>query len=304
MVIRPHPLLSDGMLGMLCGDALGVPYEFHAASVLPTLENIEMVPPKHFPRSYAHVRPGTWSDDGAQALCLLASLRESNRWDPADFAERLLEWYHHGYMAVGRYVFDIGNQTAAALQRLESGTAWNKSGLAGERNNGNGSLMRCLPLPLVCDCSDEELVELAHEQSMVTHAHPRSMACCALYVLWVRREIEGHPASWQHAQHDLLGIYRHAPELLKELETQILPSESATPHGTGYVVDSLFSSLAACQRSSYSDIVRTAIAFGNDTDTTACIAGGVAGIRYRQESIPQHWLNLLTLTPEIQRLIS
>lgn len=73
-------------------------------------------------RAHLDVPPGTWSDDGAQALCLLESLLKQGRFDPDDFARRMLDWYEHGHLAVGGYVFDVGTQTRAALQRIASGT--------------------------------------------------------------------------------------------------------------------------------------------------------------------------------------
>jgi ADP-ribosylglycohydrolase len=39
--------------------------------------------------------------------------------------------------------------------------------------------------------------------------------------------------------------------------------------------------------------VKAAIAFGNDTDTTACIAGGLAGIHFGFDAIPLRWLDIL-----------
>jgi len=101
-------LLSDygsnpvvgGLVGLLVGDAVGVPYEFNAPEDLPDRHHIDMVPPAGFARSHAGVPPGTWSDDGAQALCLLASLLECGKFSLPDFADRLLRWYDGGYMAV------------------------------------------------------------------------------------------------------------------------------------------------------------------------------------------------------------
>lgn len=64
--------------------------------------------------------------------------------------------------------------------------------------------------------------------------------------------------------------------------------------GSGYVVDSLWSALSAVWRStSYEDAIKKAIQYGNDTDTTACIAGGLAGIMYEYEGIPERWLDML-----------
>ena len=66
--------IAGGLYGLLIGDALGVPYEFYMANELPVYENIEMIPPAGFRKTYEMVEAGTWSDDGSQALCLLHSL--------------------------------------------------------------------------------------------------------------------------------------------------------------------------------------------------------------------------------------
>jgi ADP-ribosyl-[dinitrogen reductase] hydrolase len=192
-------------------------------------------------------------------------------------------------MAVGGKVFDIGIQTGAALHRLAQGHPPTSSGLSGERNNGNGSLMRSLPLALLHRGDDLSLVELAHLQSSVTHSHPRSQACCALYCLWARREILGDPSPWENAVEALRAIYQNDAPHLIELEAHILPARN--PSGSGYVVDSLHSARHACLASDYAGIVRSAIALGNDTDTTACIAGGIAGIRHGKAGIPTAWLD-------------
>src|SRR3546814_4264562 len=65
--------VGGGLLGMLVGDALGVPYEFSPPDRIPKSERIEMAPPAGFQRAHPWTPPGTWSDDGAQALCLLRS---------------------------------------------------------------------------------------------------------------------------------------------------------------------------------------------------------------------------------------
>ena len=72
---------------MLIGDALGVPYELYMADDLQRYEEIEMVPPAGFQKTYKDVEAGTWSDDGAQALCLLDSLLRAGRFSLKDFSE-------------------------------------------------------------------------------------------------------------------------------------------------------------------------------------------------------------------------
>lgn len=292
MIARSLGTIRSGMLGLLVGDALGVPYEFHAPGEIPAWDEIEMVPPPGYPRSYSHVPVGTWSDDGAQALCLLVSLSECRGWNAEDFVQRLLAWYRGGEWAVDGKVFDIGIQTATALNRLASGVPSDESGLGGERNNGNGSLMRTLPVALLGPGDDVGLVELAHAQSLVTHAHPRSQACCALFALWARREMGRVPDPWLAAVEALRDIYRAFPVHLTELEENIL-SWSGPCSGSGYVVDALHSARAACGERDYEAIVRAAVAFGNDTDTTACVAGGIAGLRHGEGGIPPRWLAAL-----------
>jgi ADP-ribosyl-[dinitrogen reductase] hydrolase len=219
----------------------------------------------------------------------MASLLECFQWSIDDFAQRLLTWSAYGYMAVGGRVFDIGIQTGSALSRYACGMPPHKSGLLGERNNGNGSLMRVLPATLLFTGSDEDLVALAHEQSLVTHRHPRSLVCCALYCLWARFEMKGHSDAWEAAVARLLTIYQTETTFLRELEDVILPAAGLPPGGTGYVVDSLHSARHACRESDYTSIVRAAVALGNDTDTTACLAGGIAGIRHGKDGIPIKW---------------
>lgn len=290
------------MLGLLVGDALGVPYEFHEPHELPPPDQLELIPPPGFPRSYAHVPPGTWSDDGAQALCLLESFLECRGWRPEDFASRLLDWSQRGHLAVDGRVFDIGIQTGAALDRLAEGVPPLEAGLSGERNNGNGSLMRSLPLALLHRGEDFDLVDLAHAQSLLTHAHPRSQVCCALYVLWARYEILLDPKAWDSALRSLLSIY--APGSVFSDELKLFTDTSAhTPAGTGYVVDCLLSAKHACREKSYQAVVQAAVALGHDTDTTACVAGGIAGIRHGKHGIPARWLDAFRGCPVLDPLL-
>jgi len=188
--------IRGGLVGLLVGDALGVPYEFHRPEDLPPHDAIEYSPPPGFERAHLGVPPGTWSDNGAQALCLLASLLESGRLDLEDFSGRLVRWYEEGYLAVDGVVFDVGITTGSAIRALRAGVLPTEAGPASAHDNGNGSLMRVLPLALWHRGEDEALVRDAHLQSRVTHGHMRSQACCALYCLWARRMLGGVREPW------------------------------------------------------------------------------------------------------------
>jgi ADP-ribosylglycohydrolase len=285
--------IEGGLIGLLIGDALGVPYEFHPAETIPRPTQIEFEPPAGFRRAHAGTPPGTWSDDGAQALCLLASLLECGRLNPDDLGRRLLSWHDRGDYAVDGRVFDVGVQTARALGNLRSGTPALEAGPTDERANGNGSLMRVLPLALWHRGGDDELAADARAQSRVTHGHLRAQACCALYCLWARRILEAAADPWHEAVAGLRALYSAEPEFLDELDGEIRPDDPPLGRGSGYVVDCLHSARWAVAVGPYEPAVKAAISLGNDTDTTACVAGGIAGVRDGVSAIPDRWRHRL-----------
>jgi ADP-ribosylglycohydrolase len=290
----PADRIAGGLVGLLVGDALGVPYEFRAARDLPPFEQIDLQPPTGFARSHARVPPGTWSDDGAQALCLLASLLHCGQIDLRDFANRLVNWRDYGYLAVDGDVFDVGIQTAYAIQALRDGADPMQSSPVDERRNGNGSLMRVLPLALWHAGGDAELMRDAALQSLPTHAHPRAHVACAFYCLWARAELRGGMGTWAAAEDSLR---RHADEAglpPAEIDLVLDPRQAQHVSGSGYVVDTVWSARQVLDRETcYADTVRAAIALGNDTDTTAAVAGGIAGVRFGLHGIPSHWRDAL-----------
>ncbi|MDO7217417.1 ADP-ribosylglycohydrolase family protein [Acinetobacter nosocomialis] len=287
--------IRGAIYGLLIGDAVGVPYEFHSALQLPPYSHIDMIPPQDFRRTYPDVPIGTWSDDGAQALCLLASLLHCQKLDSIDFANRIRNWYRYGYMAVDYQVFDIGVQTAQALQRYEAGVSVEEMANTDEHSNGNGALMRTLPLALWHRGSDQQLVELAYQQSHLTHAHLRSKICCALYCLWAKYLLKGQPINeaWESSISILMQLYKNSVNEQQELNHIIDSTHEKEISGSGYVVDCLHSAHFALQQNNYEDVIKTAIALGQDTDTTACVAGGLAGIMFGYEGIPQIWVQQL-----------
>ncbi len=299
--------IEGGLVGLLVGDALGVPYEFHPPHEIPQPELIEFTPPTYFRRAHAQVPPGTWSDDGAQALILLASLLYCGELNPEDLGRRFIAWYQQGYKAVDYDVFDVGIQTGEAIRRLMAGAPAATAGRSDEQANGNGSLMRVLPLALWHQGTDEELVRDAHAQSVVTHGHARSQICCALYCLWARRILQEHVHPWHNAVLTLRRIYGADSPSFAELEFHIRPDDKPLGDGSGYVVDSLRSARWAVEQGSYEQVVKAAITLGRDTDTTACIAGGIAGLRDGINAIPQRWRDALhgkeLYEPELAQLL-
>lgn len=119
--------------------------------------------------------------------------------------------------------------------------------------------------------------------------------CCALYCLWARAIIQGLniEQAWSDAVFKLRTYVQDKPDEQEQLEYYIRPDELGKGTGSGYVVDCLRSARWALQQPTYQDVIKTAIALGNDTDTTACVAGGIAGLYFGFDAIPQHWRDQL-----------
>ena len=287
-------LILGGLYGLLLGDAVGVPYEFSAPESLPPLEQIGVELPLGFVRAHRSAPRGAWSDDGAHALCLLASLLHCAKLDLTDLGPRLVNWYDHGYLAVDGIVFDVGMQTSLALSAIRSGVPVDRAGPAEERHNGNGSLMRVLPLALWHTGSDQELIADAARQSIVTHGHVRSQLCCALYSVWARAMLRRVAEPWLHATRAVRDFAARDAAWVSELEQHVRPDAEPGGRGSGYVVDCLHSARAALTEPTFERVVQRAISLGNDTDTTAAVAGGIAGVRHGFAALPSRWLSTLS----------
>jgi ADP-ribosyl-[dinitrogen reductase] hydrolase len=272
--------LLGGLWGHLIGDALGVPYEFGPP-----------VPPESVRWGHrAEYRPqpeGTWSDDGGLMLALLDSLIEAG-FDTEDQGRRALDWWLNGNYSPGP-LFDIGLITRESLDTFRLGVPAEQAGATGEMENGNGSLMRILPVALVHhNLSDRELFEEAMRASALTHRHPRSKVACGLYVLLAKRLIHGE-ADPKSALADAFSAARSLTSGEVGNELELIATFSART-GSGYVVDCFWSAWDSFAASStYEETVKRAVAYGDDTDTTACVAGGLAGIRWGLAGIPQEW---------------
>jgi ADP-ribosyl-[dinitrogen reductase] hydrolase len=295
--------VRGGMYGLLIGDALGVPYEFSAPSKIPEVHLIEMSPPIGFVRAHSSVPIGTWSDDGAQALVLMDSLIKRLPLDLKHFTDGLLDWYRTGFMTPDGQVFDVGNQTMHALENYSRNADPLTCSPSEDWNNGNGSLMRVLPCALVDTLTPEHVIVRARHQSVPTHIHLRSQLACALYALMAWQLVLGNnPVQALDYAQDTLEEFIHPTERA-EL-TIVLDGRMAPSSGSGYVVDSLWSAIrCVLATADYESCIRKAISLGNDTDTTACIAGGLAGIFYGEQGIPDRWKNALRGSEIVEDLL-
>ena len=300
--MRGGEILRGAVYGHLVGDAIGVPYEFSAPDPARVVEV----------RGHgSHHQPaGTWSDDGALMLALLDSLLSAG-FDPEDQGRRALAWWDdRAYTPDGDVPFDIGGATAQALARLRAGTPAVDAGGTSEHDQGNGSLMRILPLALVdVPDDDAELVDRAHRASRVTHGHPNCQVACALYVLLARTLVE-HPGGDPEtalgpATDRLIGVYQREPAFSSVLRGLLAHRAHVKKPGGGWVLDSFWSAWEAfAASSSYRETIERCIRHGHDTDTTAAIAGGLAGLRWGVAGIPADWLSALRGRALVEGILS
>ena len=282
--------LIGGLLGVIVGDAIGVPWEFQPANTAP-----RPTPAVGF-QSFQQP-PGTWSDDGSMTLALLESLLEVG-WDLDDQGRRFLAWFDDAQYTATGVCFDSGIATTAALDRIRAGTPAARSGSDGDRSQSNGGLMRILPVALMGrDLSDAELVARAEAGTRVTHAHPRVVVASAIYVLVARALLCGEAprAAIDWAVATLGDLYASTPEKRELIASCLVHKEGL---GQAYVADSLLSALTALEQgSSFREVVELAISYGHDTDTTAAIAGGLAGIQYGAAAVPEEWMVAMRAAP-------
>lgn len=254
--IERKSLYLDGMMGLVVGDALGVPVEFSSR------EEREQDPVKEM-RGYGTypVAKGSWSDDSSMAI----------------------------------YDYMKSKDVSTCGQRDEN-------------SNGNGSLMRilqvCIYLKYMQDegkIDDAGAVEIVHDMSALTHAHIRSKMACGIYFFCVRElaERSGTISELLQKAVDLdFSFYEKEAASSAELghfeRIRDVDSLKGIPErqikSGGYVIESIEAALwCMLNTSSYEECVLKAVNLGHDTDTTAAIAGGLAGIYYGYDAIPEVW---------------
>ena len=198
--------LKAGILGHLTGDALGVPVEFKSRDYLKNNPVREMIGYGTYNQP-----PGTWSDDSSLTLCLLESLTKG--YDLDDQAEKFVDWLYEAYWTARGETFDVGNTSRNSIQNLKKGINPLEAGAGGEYDNGNGSLMRILPLAFYLrDKSPSQRLKITAEASSLTHSHPRSILGCFIYLDFAIRLIEGTElkTAYKQSQKEIKNLFAQA----------------------------------------------------------------------------------------------
>lgn len=295
---------TAALLGVTLGDALGVPYEFKSRE-----EMIENSAKDMVGYGTYNLPKGTWSDDSSLTFCLAESLLDG--YDLADQAKKFIAWRDESWWTPRGHVFDIGMTTSQAISRLkkilESGQLEElkkQKYFGDEYDNGNGSLMRIIPLLfLIKGKPIEKQFQIIWEVSALTHRHIRAAMSCLIYLrlaehlldgmekngayLKTRKEIQTFWKEMEFSKEEQVHFERMIQSNISEIAYEDL-------EGNGYVIKALEASLwCFLNESSFERAVFSGINLGEDTDTTAAIIGGLGGIYFGLESVPKEWIDSL-----------
>lgn len=288
--------IKDAVIGLIVGDALGVPVEFNSRDSLDKNPVTSM-------NGYGtyNMPPGTWSDDSSMTIATMASIVNKQAIDYDDIMHEFLEWIEHGKYTQYNDTFDYGNTTINGIMNYKQEVEPILCGGIGDRDNGNGSLMRILPLAFIRNVDYETIENI----SGLTHRHMRSKIACVLYVEIAKSMLENDFTIDKHitlACDKIKKYYEGNEELIhfSRIFNDDLNDRDSIK-SSGYVIYT-FESVIYCLKTTdnYKDAVLKAVNLGGDTDTVGAICGGLAGIFYGFESIPIDWINTI---PEINQVI-
>ena len=300
----------NGIMGVVVGDALGCPVQFESRKEVSRHPVTDM-------RGYGtfNLPEGSWTDDSSLTIALLESIRRIGKIDLDDIMENFMNWLYDGDFTPYGQSYDIGRGTMQAIDRYSRNRNAKKCGGGEEWNNGNGSLMRIMPACIYCSVmetsgiySDRDAIDVIHSVGGLTHAHIRSNIACGLYFFMVKQILIGEGPLQERMREGLtqgFAFYEsrladkenlHYYDRLRDLTAfKSLPAEKIKKiKSTGYVVDALEAavwSLITTDR--FDQALLKAVNLGDDTDTVGAIAGGLAGLYYGYDTIPENWLSAI-----------
>ena len=286
----------DSIIGHAIGDAMGVPTEFCMREKLLEKPVTRMISSPKLGQP-----AGTWSDDTSMEIATIDSYIKNKKFNYKDIMNKWIDWIEHAEYTGNDEVFDVGKTCLLAIRRYYDGIDPLKCGLDDVYSNGNGSLMRILPVALYSyskKLNNNDTINLVNDISSLTHAHDISKLGCYIYVKYVIYLLEGlsKEEAYNNIQNeDYTSYSKEAIDSYKRiLKNNIKNYSMEEINSSGYIVDTLECSLWILLNSNdYKEAIIASTNIGQDTDTIGAITGSMAGIIYGYDSIPKEWLNEL-----------
>lgn len=289
--------LLSGIIGLAIADALGVPAEFQSRLTL------EEHPIEDMQDGGSWNQPkGTWSDDTAMTLATIDALGK-NDWKVTDkclldIMKNFSEWYLDGKYAVGGNRFDIGNTCRDAIVtyiNLKDNYLKELKKTRANEKYGNGALMRILP------CAFLQNVEDIRKISSLTHNNFVCDVASEYYVAFIRGLMHGYSKDIVYTNNTIClentlkeGTKDEQKRFSRLADLSFNKMDRSKIRSSGYVIDTLEAAVwCFMNTNNYKDCVLTAVNLGEDTDTVAAVAGGLAGVYYGYDGLPKEWLKQL-----------
>ncbi|WP_218147412.1 ADP-ribosylglycohydrolase family protein [Duganella sp. CF517] len=278
------------LLGLMLGDALGMPLEFSKRDTK-HVSDLEKGGPFNLERGY-------WTDDSSLAFCTAYSLSKCVGFDARHMMECYSLWYRYGAFSSTEECFDIGNATRQAIENyLRTGEPY--SGSAHPKTAGNGSLMRLAPIPIFYSDDFQRTVHFAAESSKLTHKAVEAVDACRYFAALLYGALNGESKG-----KILDGLYAPAPDYwdqhpltpsVKKIALGSYKNKSRDQiSSSGYVIDTLEAALWAFYRNDdFRSGALEAVNLANDSDTVGAVYGQLAGAFYGEMELPFDWIRKL-----------
>ncbi|MFC3799358.1 ADP-ribosylglycohydrolase family protein [Cohnella sp. GCM10012308] len=274
--------IRGGLYGVAVGDALGGTTEFMSPREIAERHGYltEIIG-----GGVWRLEPGEVTDDTMMTLCVADGILAAPD-DPIEaIGERFLQWY-------ASEPKDIGNIIRTVLATYEG--SWYQAALLADLNlgqsAGNGSLMRCLPAAL-CYPDWAEAARVSRMQSKMTHYDERCNEACEIYNRIAFAMIEGE-VPLRDAIADAVAGTAYEEMLTSEPNCE---SSGFVVHTFRWVLHLLLTS------DSFEEVVQRAANQGGDSDTIGAIVGGLAGVHWGFDGIPERYSSQILLKDRLDK---
>ena len=292
------------ILGSVIGDSWGARYEgsYHGSI---RVEDFDLV-------------GGRYTDDSEMMRGVIESLcANKGKFNGPDMAETFVRNFDHtrGY----------GSGAITVLMKIKDGEPWDKpakEAFYGEGSLGNGAAMRICPIGLLYHDNQKELIEITDQISMITHTHRLGRQGAILQACAVALAVKSDPRDFE--PHDFITKLKEIPHKLSPVYQKKLDKIETylnSPPPPDRIIRELGVNVTApdsvpiaiynflSNSSNFYEVLFSSISCGGDTDTIACMAGGIAGAFLGLKVIPKNWIDIIedvdifqTLTGELYKL--
>jgi len=275
------------LYGAITGDAYGGQVEFIKRWPIPQ-ELMNMAEDMQG-GGFLDLKQGQCTDDGELTICLLRSIvSEGPKRDPIYYYKKWLK----------SSPIDCGQTCASAFK--------------GERlctdSQANGALMRVSPIGVVGALLQKDIEDIANDarrDALCSHPHLVCQDANAIYSVAIYTLMANHmlpttkrakmaiDAASRLGQNALVKDWITDPD---PFETVRLKMDRDNMGWLRWGLMLAFGHLRSCSK--YDVAIRETVRMGGDTDTNACIVGGIMGALHGVDAIPKDWLNKVKLCKE------